>query len=123
MELKEVLAAHQKWISTGGNEGTRADLRNAILQETDLHGANLQSADMQNAKLSVADLMQANLRLANLRGADLWMADMKDADLQGTELQGANLSEATNLTQAQINSAITDETTVLPKGIKSGGPI
>ncbi len=123
MELKQILVEHQKWIDTGGNEGTRADLRNAILQEADLHGANLQSADMQNAKLSVADLMQTNLRLANLRDADLWMADMKGAILQGTELQGANLAEATNLTQEQINSAITDEKTVLPAKLKTGGSI
>jgi len=118
MELKKILTAHQKWVETNGKEGERADLRNAILQEADLHGANLQGADMEKAKLSVADLMETNLRLANLRGADLWMADLKDANIQGTELQGANLGEATNLTQKQIDTAITDDKTVLPVGLK-----
>jgi uncharacterized protein YjbI with pentapeptide repeats len=42
------------------------------------------------------------------------MADMKDANLQGAELQGANLTDVTNLTQKQVDSAITDETTILP---------
>jgi len=46
------------------------------------------------------------------------MADMKDTVLQGTDLQGANLADVTNLTQNQINSAITNEKTVLPSGLK-----
>jgi uncharacterized protein YjbI with pentapeptide repeats len=97
--LKEILAAHQKWLDTEGREGT-------------------QDADLEGASLSVADLMRANLRRANLRNADFWMADMKDTVLQGTDLQGANLSDVTNLTQNQINSAITNEKTVLPAGLK-----
>jgi uncharacterized protein YjbI with pentapeptide repeats len=116
--LKEILVAHQKWVDTEGREGRRASLRNAVLQEADLHDANLQSADMEGANLSVADLMRANLRCANLKRVDFWMADMKDANLQGAELQGANLSEVTNLTQKQIDSAITDVSTVLPSGIQ-----
>lgn len=116
--LKEVLASHEKWITTEGREGTRLSLRNAPLQEADLHGANLQDADLEGAKLSVADLMRANLRRANLRNADFWMADMKDANLQGADLQGANLSDVTNLTQKQIDSAITNDTTVLPAGLR-----
>jgi uncharacterized protein YjbI with pentapeptide repeats len=117
--LKEVLQAHQKWIDTQGREGRRANLRNATLQEADLHEANLQEADLEGARLSVADLMGTNLRRANLKGVDFWMADMKDANLQGAELQGANLTEVTNLTQKQIDSAITDATTVLPAGLRA----
>ena len=59
----------------------------------------------------MADLMKANLRRANLRNADFWMADMKDTILQGTDLQGANLSDVTNLTQKQVDSAITSDST------------
>ncbi|HTG72581.1 MAG TPA: pentapeptide repeat-containing protein [Terriglobia bacterium] len=116
--LKEVLANHEKWVGTQGKEGARLSIRNAGLQEADLHGANLQDADLEGAKLSVADLMKANLRGANLRNADFWMADMKDANLNGADLQGANLSDVTNLTQTQIDSAITNSTTVLPAGLK-----
>ena len=116
--LKEILVAHQKWVETEGREGRRASLKNAVLQEADLHGANLQDADLEGANLSVADLMRTNLRCANLKRADFWMADMKDANLQGAELQGANLSEVTNLTQKQVDSAITDTQTVLPAGLR-----
>ena len=117
--LKEILAAHQKWVETDGREGRRAELRNAVLQEADLHGANLQDADLEGARLSVADLMRTNLRCANLRSVDFWMADMKDANLQGAELRGANLAEVTNLTQKQVDSAITDGSTILPAGLRS----
>jgi len=116
--LKEVLAMHDKWVTTEGKEGTRLSIRNAVLQEADLHGANLQDAELEGARLSVADLMQANLRRANLRNADFWMADMKDAILQGADLQGANLSDVTNLTQKQIDSAIISSSTVLPTGLR-----
>ena len=116
--LKEVLAMHNKWISSEGREGTRLSLRNAVLQEADLHDANLQDAELEGANFSVADLMRANLRRANLRNADFWMADLKDAILQGADLQGANLTAATNLTQQQIDSAITNSSTVLPSGLR-----
>ena len=116
--LKEVLARHERWVVTEGKEGTRLSVRNALLQEADLHGANLQDADLEGAKLSVADLMQANLRRANLKNADFWMADMKDANIQGADLQGADLTGVTNLTQKQIDSAITNSTTVLPAGLR-----
>jgi uncharacterized protein YjbI with pentapeptide repeats len=117
--LKEVLESHQKWVDSQGREGRRASLRNATLQEADLHGANLQDADLEGARLSVADLMGANLRCANLKGVDFWFADMKNTNLQGAELQGANLSEVTNLTQQQVDSAITDSTTVLPAALRT----
>ena len=116
--LKEVLAQHDRWVATEGKEGTRLSMRNAILQEADLHGANLQDADLEGARLSVADLMKANLRRANFRNADFWMADMKDAILQGTDLQGANQSDVTNLTQKQVDSAIINDSTVLPAGLR-----
>jgi uncharacterized protein YjbI with pentapeptide repeats len=62
--------------------------------------------------------MRTNLRRANLRGADFWMADMKETNLQDANLQGANLSEVTNLTQKQVDTAITDANTVLPAGLR-----
>ena len=116
--LKEVVAQHEKWVASDGKEGSRLILQNAQLQEADLHDRNLQDADLPGAKLSVADLMRANLRRANLRDADFWMADMKETNLQGADLQGANLSDVTNLTQKQVDAAITNERTVLPAGLR-----
>lgn len=112
--IRDVLASHREWLESDGARGERAELRNAILQQADLHDANLERADLGGVRLSVADLMRTNLKGADLRGADLWMSDMKDTILDGADLRGANLSEVTRLTRAQLATAITDETTRLP---------
>lgn len=116
--LKDIVIAHGKWVASDGKEGIRAELRKADLQEADLHDANLQKADLEGASLSVADLMRTNFRFANLRKCDFWMADMKDTNLEGAELQGADLTDATSLTQDQVDLAITDEHTKLPGGLR-----
>jgi len=116
--IPDVLKAHREWLSSGGDKGERANLRNAILQQADLHDADLQRADLNGARLSVSDLMRANLSGADLRGADLWMSDMKDANLEGADLRGANLKEVTNLTTAQLGQAVVDTTTILPADLK-----
>jgi hypothetical protein len=64
-ELDEVIENHEKWLD--GEEGERADLRDA---------------DLRRANLRRADLRHANLRRADLRGADLWGADLWGADLR-----------------------------------------
>lgn len=117
--FKELLAKHHVWLTSGGREGEKAMLRNAQLQEADLHDLNLEGADLEGAHLSVCDLMRTNLAGANLKGADLWMADMKDTVLNGTDLHGANLSDVTNLTQAQVDEARIDGTTRLPAGLRA----
>lgn len=69
----------------------------------DLSGASLASADLTNARLGKARL-----------GA----ADFLDATLDGTDLRGTDLSEVEGLTREQIESAITDENTILPDYLK-----
>ena len=120
MFIKDVLKAHKEWLDSEGSQGERASLRNAVLQQADLHDANLERADLGGARMSVTDLMRANLREADLRGADLWMSDLRDAVLDGTDLRGANLLEVTNLTAEQLRGAITDETTKLPPKFTHG---
>ena len=117
--INDVLASHQKWLDSNGESGERADLSSGILQQADLHGANLEGADLKGAKLSVSDLMGANLKGADLSHADLWMSDMKDTILEGADLRGANLTEVTNLTASQIESAVTDGSTQLPEDLTS----
>ena len=43
-ELKQILAAQQKWLQSDGKEGQRAHLIGANLQQAFLWGANLQGA-------------------------------------------------------------------------------
>ncbi|CCK11454.1 pentapeptide repeat family protein [Cronobacter sakazakii 680] len=60
-ELSKILDEHKVWVTSFGENGSKADLSGA-----DLSGANLSGAD-----LSCANLYGANLYGANLRGANL----------------------------------------------------
>jgi uncharacterized protein YjbI with pentapeptide repeats len=87
-----------------------ADLRNAHLVEgTYLGGAHLEGAD-----LGGADLEGADLRGAHLEGAWLGNAHLKGADLADAHLEGTRLGATRGLLPEQLDSAITDGTTILP---------
>ena len=43
---------------------------------------------------------------------------LSNASLQGADLSATNLAEARNLTQEQIESALIDDTTILPDNLK-----
>lgn len=108
----------------------KADLNTSKLQMADLRDTNLQEAVLQRAKLQGADLRGANLQEAdldgaNLQGARLWRVNLRRAVLQYANLEGAQLwkanlegtdfTDATNLTQQQIDeSTRQDSTTILP---------
>jgi uncharacterized protein YjbI with pentapeptide repeats len=98
-------AYNQGYYDRPSDASRRFDVRGAYLRRTDLSFANLEGAN-----LSGADFSNANLRGANFA----------NASLQGTILKGADLSEATNLTPAQLRTAILDETTKLPKELALG---
>ncbi len=93
-ELKQILAAHETWLETGGEKGKQA---------------NLSRTDLQGADLVVANLQEAHLGSANLQGADL-----DHAVLQGANLTGADLTKATGLTREQLDEACGDDETKLP---------
>jgi uncharacterized protein YjbI with pentapeptide repeats len=94
-----------------------ADLEDAYLGEAQLQHADLRSARLTGALLVDADLRDADLSFAQLDGAILSNANLANAVFFGAALQGANLEFAHNLTQAQINDAFTDCSTILPAGI------
>jgi uncharacterized protein YjbI with pentapeptide repeats len=110
-----------------------ANLSLADLSEANLSKANLMRTELFHSKLIKADLTRANLTGANLGGTNLTMADLSGADLSGNNLNGTDLSGADltgtnlshtdlskskNLTQEQLNSAITDKETKLPNHLK-----
>jgi hypothetical protein len=88
-------------------QGAYYDQRYNKLQGANLRGANLQGANLQYFNLFVADLQGANLQGANLESTELFAAN----------LQGANLLGAKGLLQEQIEQAIGNETTKLPKRV------
>lgn len=82
--INEVLEAHFAWVSSGGAEGSRADLSGADLQgmflvNACLYGANLRGANLYSAVLAYADLCMADLTGANLKEATLNHAQLRGA--------------------------------------------
>nr|DAE53839.1 MAG TPA: pentapeptide repeat protein [Caudoviricetes sp.] len=75
-ELSKILDEHKVWVTSFGENGSKADLSGADLScanlyGADLYGANLYGTNLRGANLSGADLYGANLYGANLRGANL----------------------------------------------------
>ena len=103
-QLQEVLERHREWVESKGKKGKRASLARTKLWGANLEGANLSSANLVRATLSGADLEKADLKGANLRKAYCMKVN----------LQGADLTNATGLTAAQVEAAVTDEETRLP---------
>ncbi len=82
----------------------------------DHRGADLAGADLRRANLRRANLRGALLMGADLRGVDLTLADLTGADLRGARLHGADLRRALFVPQAQLDAALGDAATRVPKG-------
>ena len=98
-ELNKILAEHKVWVESCGEQGSKANLREANLCGANLRGANLCGANLSEANLCGANLRGANLREANLcganlRGANLCGANLSEANLCGANLRGADLCGA-----------------------------
>jgi uncharacterized protein YjbI with pentapeptide repeats len=128
-----------------GSDLRYADLRRAHLHETDFSDADLSRANLDGAQLPGAKLLRARLVAATLHGAQLTVVDFRKADLReavledcdlresvgtgasfvkanlsGADLLGCRLTEcnlagAVGLTSRQLESAIVDESAVLPE--------
>ncbi len=101
---------------TGANL-TGAKLTGAFLTDAELAGAFLTHANLTGAFLTGANLAGAFLTRANLAGAFLTHANLTGANLTHAFLTHANLTGA-DLTGEQIEAAIGDGSTVLPKGLQ-----
>lgn len=111
-ELDRALSQHEKWLNSGGKEGSRLFLPGCDLSGRCLVGSELSKADLNMANLSGtnlflsclyktslyrAKLSKARLCKANFYGSDLRYADLSDSDLTETQLigsliQGVNFS-------------------------------
>jgi len=115
-----------QWLDLSRTNLSDANLSDASLSDANLLEANLSEAKLYRANLSRAFLIWANLSGAhligtNLAGSYLREANLSGADLSGAKLKGVDLSDIKGLTRAQIDSAITDENTLLPDYLKEGG--
>ena len=96
---------------------TASNLSRADLRDANLLAANLSDALLPAANLAGAQLVSANLFRANAIGADFQGASFSGANLENAILSGANLSGAEHLSAAQLETAIVDQTTTLPKDL------
>lgn len=100
-----------------------ADFSNAEMPDADFTQARLRGASFVGAKAMRvtflrADMRGASLAFTRLDGADFTQADMTGVDLSNAVLSGANLSQARNLTAAQLRSACGNAQTRLPTGLR-----
>ncbi|HAU5492072.1 TPA: pentapeptide repeat-containing protein [Cronobacter sakazakii] len=94
-ELSKILDEHKVWVTSFGENGSKANLRGADLRGANLSDANLSDANLYGANLSGANLSDANLSDANLYGANLRGANLSGANLSDADLRGANLPDLT----------------------------
>ncbi|WP_373886070.1 pentapeptide repeat-containing protein [Cytobacillus gottheilii] len=87
-------------------------------QEQQVRGMEFIGAKLAGKKFRGKSFRGALLIAADLRNADLRMTDMIGADLRDADLSGANLTGSFFLTQAQLNAAIGNKQTLLPKGLE-----
>ncbi len=100
----------------------RADFSPARLEGADLFGARLVGADLQGVWLQGADLRGAQLQGTDLRGAELKGAKLNHARLAGSVLSFADFT-ATVLYQSQLDDAIGDMNTILPRDGETGAQL
>lgn len=91
-----------------------AHLEGAFFLKTHLEKAFLPEAHLEGAFLFDTHLEEASLVNAHLEGAFLNGAHLEGAYLSRAHLEGAHLEDV-NITQEQIEQAIGDEATELPK--------
>ena len=79
------------------------NLKNAGLDDADLHEVTLVNVSLQEADLRLTDLRGANLRQSDLAWADLRGADLRRAVLTDSCLANANLLPYDSQNPAQLN--------------------
>ena len=99
-----------------------SNLQGAYLVMSSLAQSYLASANCQSLSFSFVDLQDSSLAQANLDGASFIHSNLLGTDLDEADIRGAILDQALNLTQRQIDYAITDENTLLPDHLKRPSP-
>lgn len=108
--IATLLAAHRRWLETGGQEGQRIQRLGSTFAGSDCRGATLCRADLSGADLKGSDFTGADLSSAILDGADLTGANLEQAKLAGAslirgKLQDCRLRNVEGLATAEFRDA------------------
>lgn len=96
----------------------QADFSLSVMNRTRFNRADLRDVEAYGGVFSGSDFSGADLTNASFVGAYLQGATFSGATLSGANLSGADLSRAAGLTQAQLNRACGDGSTILPRNLR-----
>lgn len=96
----------------------QANLSAAIMNGTNFSGADLRDVNAYGGLFTSANFSGADLTNASFVGAYLQGANFRGANLTGTNFAGAEMNRAIGLTQAQLNAACGDSSTLVPRGLR-----
>lgn len=105
-------------IDVSGARLRQADLSLATMNHANFARANLSVSNLFGARFTGASFAYADLSRATAAGAYFGSADFTGARLDGANLSGAEMETARGLTQAQLNTACGDASTLLPPGLR-----
>ena len=105
-------------LNLAGARLRQADLSLTVMNRTRFSRADMRDVEAYGGVFSGSNFAGADLTNASFVGAYLEGASFAGATLSGTNLSGAQLARATGLTQAQLNRACGDGSTVLPRGLR-----
>ena len=114
--------------TTPTNPSRRTQLNGADLKGATLRYAHFQGADLTNADFKGADLINSHFERARALDFDdrpidnmsLFNTDVTGAKFRQSDIRGADFRNSVGLTWAQVNSAISDETTRFPDHLSGG---
>lgn len=114
-DLKVILELHNKWLSSDGLEGERAnligkDLRMMGLDGVDLSYAILRDVNLERASLNNVKFDNADIRFCNFGYANLVSASLRKVKLDNCKLIGADLTDAV-LNNSEINNSSFNDAT------------
>ena len=96
----------------------QSDLSLSVMNRTNFARADLRDVNAYGGVFSSANFSGADLTNATFVGTYLEGSTFSGARLTGANFSGAEMSRVSGLTQAQLNTACGDGSTLLPRGLR-----
>jgi uncharacterized protein YjbI with pentapeptide repeats len=96
----------------------QSDLSLSVMNRTSFARADLRDVNAYGGVFSSANFAGADLTNATFVGAYLEGSNFAGARLSGVNFSGAEMGKVAGLTQAQLNAACGDGSTLLPRGLR-----
>lgn len=115
-DFREALDEHQRWIDTGGNSGSKADLRGSNLSCVGLDEVSLRFADLRRVSLNgdikgeprIANYNHQFYRREQIHEIDICDVDFRGCDIRESSLIGINFIRC-NFSGADLRHCFTNQ--------------